>query len=346
MSLDNLNVGIVGSPPYIYTTKIKNKVIFSGLMFEIWETIAKKNNLRCNYSYLGESDFTQLIKEKSNMYDIIIGNISEGLERSEYINFTKAIKLNKINVLIKNKYNTISYLKKFLKGLVKPLAILLLLGLFLGFILHLVDPERSIVVDDAGDRFLHGIRRPILSSMASIFGEMGFVSERSNLSFKSIVVVLTIMIISYYTSIYLQAITLGDIINYNKNSVINKKNISNLNIVTTEGNELGSILKNMGVTIKTKKNIPEVVKFFKKNNNTFDGIVLDYDKLLKINSEHPDLDIDPHIFGYDTLHFCVNKNNPALLNKINNTIIYMNEQLLIRDICNKYKHVTEQTCIL
>ena len=346
MSLDNLNVGIVGGAPYIYSTAINGKNIFSGVLYEIWETIAKKNNMKCHYTYLGNNDFTQLIIENSNKYDVIIGDISQNSERATHINFTKTIKINKINILKKTKIHTFEFLKRFLKGLVKPLSVLLLIGLVLGICLHFVDPERSIVMDDAGDIFKHGVRRPILSTIASMFGEMGNVSERSNLSYKSIILVIIIMIVSYYTSIYLQALTLGDLINYHKNSIVDIKSLSKINILTVKGNELGNILENTDINIKTLKNIKDVVEFYKKNSHKYDGIVLDYDELVQIKRKNKDFEIDPYIFGYDSLHFCVNKNNEHLLKKIDEVILYMHDNLLIRDICKKFKHINSHSCIV
>ena len=196
MSSQNIKVGVIVSAPYIYKTKVNNgDYHFSGYFFDIWQLIAKKNNLNCSYTVLEGSNYAKILKDNHNKYDVIIGDISNSSYRYKYVDFTNTIKLNKIGLARKKTFKPMKFLLRFLKNISIPLLVLVTVGIILGSILWWADPDRTFIENDMGHKLLNGWRKPFISTVASMFGEMGGVVERTNLSAISLIVVLIIMVI-------------------------------------------------------------------------------------------------------------------------------------------------------
>ena len=113
-----ITVGVLIRAPYIYRTKLKNnKEHYSGFLFDIWQLIAKKNNFNCVYTSINQSNYTAAMKKYGDKYDVIIGNISNGVTRYKYVNFTNPLKINKIGIMRKKKFKAISFSHKYIKSI-------------------------------------------------------------------------------------------------------------------------------------------------------------------------------------------------------------------------------------
>ncbi len=346
MSYRKIKIGVIVAAPYIYKTKLKNgKHHFRGFLFDIWQLIARKNNLICVYTELKGSNYAKILRENTDKVDVIIGDISNSAYRYRFVNFTNPIKLNRIVLARKKTFKPLVFLLKFIKSITIPLTVLIIVGVVLGICLDLVNKGRRTSPED-----LHGesILRPILSAVASMFGEMGFVSERAGLSIASIVTVILIMVISYFSSIYFQAMTIGDMISFDNASVVQQKGVDNLKLLTVKGTAVARIVESSGAKVEyiANKSREELIKHYKENLNKYDGFVLDSEVLGEIVKNDPAIMIDPHVFGYDDIQFAVSKRNFQLLSKINKSILELQSSLKIKEICSKYKGIDEANCII
>jgi len=343
-----IKVGVLIRAPYIYRTKTDGNDHYSGFLFEVWQLIAKQNKLTSVYTTIEGSNYSKIMREQGDKFDVIIGNISNSVNRYNYVNFSNPIKINKIGIMRKKKFKTLSFLMKFVKNLTIPLIILVTTGIVLGLVLWYMDPDRTFVENEMGKKLTTGWRKPLLSTVASMFGEMGGVVERSDLSFYSISAILIIMIISYFSTIYFQAMTIGDMISFDNDSIIDSKGIKNINIITIKGTALAKVVKSAGAKVEfTKaKNVTGFLDYYRENIDKYDGLLLDYDTMLNIEKKHPDLVIDPHVFGYDDIQFAVSKNNFQLLSKINRSILELQSSLKIKKICAKYVGTDPAQCVI
>jgi len=347
----NLKVGVIVREPYIFKHELnktdengQDKYGFSGFLFKIWQIIADANGYNCTYTYLGDLNYTKLIEESQGRYDIIIGNISEIPKRFDFFNFTKVIKLNPISLIISNTKGRFTFLKTFILNLIKPLIVLVIVGVILGLGLDFVNKKRRLIPEHEPRK---SILRPIMSAIASMFGEMGFVTERASLGTGSIIMIMITVIISYYSSIYLQASTVGDIIDYKRESIINDKPISTLRLFSLKGNAIAkNFFEKLGAKVDyfESSDTDELIKEYRKKINTYDGLIFDYDTAVNITIKESDLIIDPNVFGYDKIVFGVTKENHKLMEDINMRIVNLHENLDIFGICSSYKNVNPELC--
>lgn len=348
MSFRKIKVGVIVAPPYIYKTKVgDNKYHFTGFFFDIWELIAKKINLKCDYTILKGSNYAKILKDNGDRYDVIIGDISNSSYRYKYVNFTNPIKLNKIALARKTVFKPLSFFSRFIKTISIPLLILVIVGIIFGLILWWADPDRTFIESEMGNQLPNGWRKPLISTVASMFGEMGGVVERTNLSFSSLITVLIIMVVSYFSSIYFQAMTIGDMISFDSTSVVEQKGVKNINLLTLKGTSVAKVVQNSGASIEyLDKNKVELVQFYKANLDKYDGFVLDYELMNEIEKHDPDIMIDTHVFGYDDVQYAVSKKNNQLLSKINGAILELQSSLKIKEICSRYEGTDPSQCII
>ena len=348
MSFQKIKVGVIVAAPYIYKTKIgNNKYHFSGFFFDIWALIAKKNNLDCDYTVLEGANYAKILKDNGDKYDVIIGDISNSAYRYKYVNFTNPIKLNKIGLSRKKIFKPLKFLIRFLKNISIPLIVLVVVGIILGLVLWWVDPDRTFIENEMGDKLMNGWRKPLISTVASMFGEMGGVVERTNLTAISLIIVLVIMVISYFSTIYFQAMTIGDMINFDSGSIIEQKGLENVNLLTIKGTAVARIVQSSGAKVSyIDKDIDGLLKYYRENINTYDGFILDYERMTEIEKNNSDIMIDSHVFGYDDVQYAVSKKNYQLLSKINGTILELQSSLKIKEICSRYKGTDASQCII
>lgn len=349
MTYRKINVGVIVRAPYIYRIKLKNnRNHFSGFFFSIWELIAKKNKLECVYTILKGANYAKILKDNGDKYDVIIGDISNSSYRYQYVNFTNPIKLNKIGLARKRTFKPLVFLIKFLKSITIPLTILIIVGVILGLVLWYMDPDRTFIENEMGKKLANGWRKPLISTVASMFGEMGGVVERTNLSVYSLLTVILIMVISYFSTIYFQAMTIGDMISFDNASVVEQKGVDNIKLLTIKGTSVARIVQSSGANIEyiDKNSNEELIKFYKENTDKYDGFVLDYEIMTDIQKNDPEIMIDPHVFGYDDVQFAVSKRNYQLLTKINKSILELQSSLKIKEICSRYAGTDESQCII
>ena len=214
-------VGFSADPPNLIVTKTKSgETIISGILYDIWRVLKKEHRINAEEIIIDKTiewnrSYTNLCKDvANNKYDFIIGNFSVLPERKKLVYFTRPVQLNKIEVAYISQVSKIKmFFKIFYRNMLYPLLFLLAIGFILGYALFVVDKGR-------------GKRRAVFSTIASLFGEMGYIAERSNLTFRGMFIAFIIMLVSYYFTIYLQAVTVGDIIELTKSESITKENIS------------------------------------------------------------------------------------------------------------------------
>ena len=349
MTYRKIKVGIIVTAPYIYKTELENgNNHFRGFLFDIWQLIAKKNNLECIYTILDGSNYAKILKNNADKVDVIIGDISNSAYRYRFVNFTNPIKLNRIVIARKKTFKPLVFLLKFIKSITIPLSLLVIVGIVLGLVLWYMDPDRTFIESEMGKKLANGWRKPLISTVASMFGEMGGVVERTNLSVSSLITVLLIMVISYFSAIYFQAMTIGDMISFDNASVVDQKGLANLNLLTIKGTAVARVVESSGAKVEyvDKKNKEELIKYYKENLDKYDGFILDSEVLGEIERNDPHIMIDSYVFGYDDIQFAVSKSNFQLLSKINKSILELQSSLKIKNICSKYEGIDEANCVI
>lgn len=319
-----LKVGFFKIDPYIIE---KKDGTYEGVLYDIWMKIEKNLQLKTKHIFIDNINFNKELNAmfENQKYDVLIGPISIIEERIKKVNFTRPVLLNKIVVgYIPNQSFLIKFYKILSKTILIPLISLLVIGFLLGNILYYFEPKR-------------GHLRAIMSSIASMFGEMGFVSERSTLKISGMIVVFFIMLISFYSTIFLQAITTDKFISLSDRFEIDRNNIKGKRILTLKGSIFVDIFKNTyKCQVDGLDTEEQVVKNYLNNQNMYDGFVLDYESAKFYMKKYTNITITNDNFGNDELAFAIGKNNIRLNRLIDMEIVKMQDNFDTRKICIQY----------
>lgn len=319
-----LKVGFLKIQPYVIE---KKDGTYEGILYEMWKKIEKNLQLKTKEIFIESISFNEEIMKMydTNTYDVLIGPISIVKERMEKVNFSRPVMLNKtvIGYIPKQSF-IVKFYRVLSRTLLIPLILLILIGLILGSLLYYFEPER-------------GYKRSLMSSIASMYGEMGFVSENSTLRTSGIIVVFIIMFISFYSTIFLQAITTDRFITLSDRLEIDKNNIKGKRILTLKGSIYVPLFKNrFNVQVDELDVEEEVVKKYIDKQNFYDGFVLDYESTKLFMDKYPNIVISKDNFGNDELAFAISKDKVQLNRLIDKEIVKMQDNYEIKRICNHY----------
>ena len=172
---------------------------YEGIMYNIWLKI--KDRLKNKYEFQEYFEETSNYDEKTRQvvkgeYDLVISNMQLTPQRVNLVNFSQSILVNKHTILHYPRLNMFKTVKRIIIDIVLgPILILLTIGILLGFVLHLAEPNRYKL---SRVKQIYGLRRSITSVVASLFGESGFLTENTTLRYKGLLIVLLILMISYF----------------------------------------------------------------------------------------------------------------------------------------------------
>lgn len=327
------------------------KKYYKGLNIDIWEKMKQKLGNKYTYDefYVKESDNDKLIREvAAGKYDIIIGFFEKTLERSKMVNFTNNILLNKDSIL---QYPDITLFKRikiiFKELLFGPIIVLIILGLMFGILLHYIEPNRY--KKSRASKGLN-LRRSILTTIAALFGEMGFLAENSTLGIWGIVITVVMILFSFFALMILQSETTTKVIDLKNQDLLSRVSIPSRHFLAIKGSAIGKNIERFGakITYKDYKTLKEIVDFYKKNKNKYDGVVMSYLNATDFAYFDPELNISNLNIGYIEQGFVLNKTNTKLLSNIDDIILEMQNRLEIETICKGYFHKAEDAflCIL
>ena len=343
-----INVLIHLTDDYRSTKKTHNMSDYTGFCWDIYQKI--KNNLSDKYEFIEYFEYTDNYKKMindvyNNKYDLVIAGFVHTEEGESMVNYTETIILTENSILHFNKTSPLKLLFSITKSHIKPIFVLLILGIILGFILNYFEPNRF---KKSRSKKIYSIRRTILTVIASLFGEAGFLAENSTLKLKGVIFTILIMIIAFGFVLYLQAIVTDRVIEINKHDEINRENIKNHTILSPKGYPVSNMLQKFGAKIKyMDKSLPEVIDYYIKNPESGDGVAIDYFNALYYQQPSKGLIISDSFFGHEQFSFIVNKNNTELLEDLNNIIMKLRENLEPLRICKKYFDLKKRSlCII
>lgn len=302
----------------------KNK---TGLFYDIWDETKKRYNLQTEEIMIDKPNFNKIFNDlDKNVYDALFIPSFVTQDRIHKANFTRPVMLNKYAIAYKPRKSVFgSFFKILFSTVLPPISILIIIGLTLGYILYLVEPKR-------------GKWRAIFSSIASMFGEMGFISENSSLSWLGMTIAFIIMFISFYFMIFLQAATVDKFSETVNSYEITKDTLQGKRILTIKGSTYVNVIRQHGGIPIEKKTTKKVVDSYMNNlhiPDKYHGFMLDHETTYN-EAKKNGLVLTADNFGHNEIAFPVSKRNNRLLDMINETIVYLQDNGEMKKICNKH----------
>jgi len=334
---------LVGSEPLAEKITFPDGSIqYRGLYYDMW-TIMKKNlmnNYQIEEVYEIPNDYDKIVSSVAiGNYDICIGSFTPNFERMKLVNFTSALIEDSPSILHFKKRNFISTVYELLKKVfIVPLIIIILLGMLIAFLFNFVEKDWSSI----GIKKSHHFRKAFLTIVSSFFGESGFLTSTKKLHIYNIVIIIFILMVSTFITVYLQASATSTVIDLNSQGYYTRPTIKGSHFITQTGYDTGKQFEMWGSKITYEnKPVDVIVKEYIENPSEYDGIVLDrseshhYVDLYKYT--HPDLTISHSDFGYIEECFIVNKNKIEFLNNVNLQIMNIQTYGFTENICRQYR---------
>jgi hypothetical protein len=326
MSVRPYHIGIYNN--FLPYSDLRDDGAQQGIFVDIWEKAKERHNIRAEEFYINDPAIGRDIDELQtrSKYDALIIPAFVSNDRIQKVNFTRPIMLNKIAIAFRPKRSMFATFFRILFGTVlPPILLLLCIGLVFGYALFLVEPRR-------------GKARAIFSTIASLFGEMGFVSENSTLTYSGMFISFLIMFISFYFAIFLQAATIDQFSKSVTAYEVTPDNIAGKRIVTLKGSQYVKVLKQFGAEPVEHESIRAATEAYLGSLDgprPYDGLLMDYETTQKVARRH-DLVLTESNFGYNEIAFPVRKSNRRLLELLNETIVYLQDNNEMTGICRKH----------
>ena len=107
-------------------------------------------------------------------------------------------------MLHKNEFSLLGELARVIWKTSEMMIFLIVVGIIVGLLLVIIDPKRAKQLSSIrGNKNLFLIRS-LLTGIATMFGEMGYLSENSSLRISGVLFVITIMAFSFVLIMFIQ----------------------------------------------------------------------------------------------------------------------------------------------
>lgn len=333
----NINVGIIINYPYIYTTKSGSTDIndYKGILADTWKKIEAQNkNWNITYTFIKNASYTKSIELLAQgTYDILVGDISITGERSELIDFTHTVLLNRFILAYKTNYSDyFQYIKNAALQVIIPTAAITVITFTLGFLLYLVDPKK---------RFVDSIWQTI----SAVIGEPGALTVFTRDHYPSFLIILITLFVGFFFNILLFTITTS---NYVNNKIQDDPfadedlNAGKKILIKKNGRLVSQVKKFKMSPIVTDNDVGKT--FFSKG--TFDGFIENISRVPKLKNDYSNIGFSSLDLGFDEFGIAVNKNNKDLLDKLNLDITILKKSKELSSICKKYIQENSYLCEL
>tara|TARA_Y100000992_G_scaffold295932_1_gene257505 strand:+ start:3466 stop:4629 length:1164 start_codon:yes stop_codon:yes gene_type:complete len=330
-------------PPYTFISKSDGKV--DGYTYDMWLIIKKKLEKK-NYSFkniiVRTTDFNKLIdKMAEGKYDIAPFPFFPSAKREKKVNFSLPVLFEKVvivhnPVLMANTTNII--LNYLLKTVLPSMLIIVILGLLLGNLLYFFDKKR-------------GYRRSLMTSIASLFGESGFLSERwggrdgflaeKYHRFSGIPMIILIFVISYFFSMGMQAYTTAQAVSLSNINKFTYDDIAGKTFVLPEGYSaaMGDSMKRLGgKIIRGKGKIIDLYADIQKGK--YDGLIIGLQRAkydIKENNIKGLMISNNLDLSMQTGNFAVTRQDIILLEDVNRAILEAKETKEAQEACKVHQ---------
>ncbi len=320
--------------------KQTGKHLYSGFTYDVWQLIAEDLKKKYNFSShftddkkINASNYNAIVDKVANKeYDVAIGLFHHTPWREKRIDFTTSVILDSTSVIHYPNETALGDAQLVIGEVGKLIAILLLSGLALGLLLAYIDKKRYMPF-----KGMKYVRRVVLSTMAAMFGEMGFLTENASLSIKGMIAVMIIVIIATLTLMYIQAELTDAIID--RVGAFTRNDIGGKRLIGIKGSAGSEKMANHNLSelkeINHETDIDDaIVKHYIENKDKYNGFVMSHARAIPLLKKHGF--ISSNNFGNQPAGFIVTHTMPHLLDDINISIMHLKKIGKLRKLCKAY----------
>ena len=332
--------------------KQNGKVDYRGFSIDLFKAAIKQPHMKEKYTYdieymkdKGKINYENIVHRVANgTHDIAIGGFINTAAREKIVEFTVPTKIDSTALFYVPETSVHDINIKTVKEIAQLIAIAVGLGFIIGIFLFYFNPKRKRLHGKLTKRgFFY---RTIMTTVASMFGEMGYLSENSTPNFRGVVIAIFIMVLAFLFVIFIQARLTTSMLEERINRNLNKYTISRGTVLGHEGYALAKRFEEMGGSVDYIKGVDndKLIDMYLKNKDKYIGVALSYCDgypYLTTRSElAASLGHGNHASG-----FPVNRSKVNFLSDLNVAIMNMVSDNSLHTLCKTYfgKIETEDT---
>ena len=313
---------------------------YAGFNWDLWtkvrESLGSKYNFIVSFTDQDDENYNGFVQKVADgKYDLVIGTFFRTPWRESMIDYVTPHSIDSNIILHKSHLGLFSDLKKVIGRIGLLLVYLILTGLAFGILLFIIDPNRRTILrkpNQKGGKFL---MRALLTGVATVFGEMGFLSENASLSVGGTALVIIIMIVSVVLIMFAQAKITHIMIDVNDE--FNRSNVKGRHFLGFKGYSSVEKMKRYKTTVTEKENLTteQLIQEYLKNDDKYEGCILAYSHAYPyLYSGRFDNIAISNGFGNEPASWIVSKRRNELRKDLNSVIITMTKSTDLQHICH------------
>ena len=318
---------------------ITGKESYSGFNWDVWskirEKLEDKYEFDISFTNKNDNDYNGFVeKVHKGTYDIVIGSFVHTVWREKRIDYTLPLAIDANAILHKDKINVVREMARIIWKSSEMILNLLITGIIVGLLLFWIDPKRAGV---AGLKSKYKFfMRSILTGVAAMLGEMGYISENASLKLPGVIFAVFVMALSFVFIMFIQAAITRSLIN-DTSQIITKDNVGQYKMLGYKGYAVVEKMKRYGVEVESVGDITtdEMIKKYLKNEDEYGGCILSYTHAYPYTKKYPNLVISIN-FGNEPVAWVVNQTKQTFKEDVNREIVKLSNSTELQRICHHY----------
>ena len=302
------------------------------LFSKVREKLEKRYKFLVTYSDVSQSDYSKWVEQTaSKKYDMVVGAFMKTAQRETAVNFSTPTILDATSILHKKEDDLLNDVRKIMVKAVHLIGYIIVVGIAMGVLLYFGDPQRAGRYQNLkGKEFF---LRSVITGIASVFGEMGFLSENTSLkSIPGAIITVVMMIVSFLLIMFAQAKITQKMLEID--STYHPNNVRDKTFLLFRGDPVKEQFEKYNAKIKEvdSNTSEELVDYYVEHQKEYDGCILPYADAYFFQRTRSGLTISSD-FGYFTSHWIFNKTRTNLLEDVNATLLHLKEGGDLKTMC-------------
>lgn len=312
------------------------KMVPVGYNWDLFEKVREKLSDRykflVTYSDISHSDYAKWVEQvASKKYDMVVGAFMKTAHRETVVNFSTPTILDATSILHKQQDDLLNDVRKIMMKAIHLIGYIIVIGIAMGVILYFGDPKRAGRYQNLkGKEFF---LRSVITGIASVFGEMGFLSENTSLkSIPGALLTVFMMIVSFLLIMFTQAKITQKMLELD--STYHPNNVRDKTFLIFRGDPVKEEFEQYHAKLKEvdSDTSEQLVDYYLEHEKEYDGCIMPYADAYFFQRTRTGLHISSD-FGYFTSHWIFNKGKANLLEDINATLLLLKESGELKTMC-------------
>ena len=306
-------------------------------LIKIRDKLKDKYNFTIEFTDDKDHNYDSFVQKVADgKYDMCAGMFTHKKSREALINYTTPILIDANSIIHLKDNDPIEEFMFVILDVLKYIISLVVIGFIFGLILFFGDPHRHIHSGRLKNNKFLFFMRSIMTGISSMFGEMGYLAERTSLKIRGVIIAIIIFMIGFTLIMYIQA-KMTQLLLTREQTVYSSDNIKNRVFIGFKGYAVVDKIKKYGAKIEYVENMTnqQMIDMYIGSKNKYSGCILSYVDAYPVVEKNDKL-IASINFGNEPDGFVLNKSRRELLTDVNMQILELKKNLELNKLCKSY----------